>query len=156
MAFSSLLNTDDPPSRSSSMSSSSSSPFIWRVMLSFLKFFGVSSFSRSWFSSFIVWAKTSFWSGFLVSFICFCNSSRAAIRLFFRMSVESSVSRFSSFLSRPSIVLFRIFWVVGSVAVSIRFCNCSRAATISCLWPSGDFPFFSFKASGSTSCTAMM
>ena len=85
MAFSSLLNTDDPLSKSSSMSSPSSSPFIWRVILSFFK----ELFASSVFSS----------------------------------------------LSRLSIVLFRIFWVVGSVAASYYFAFSSFESSVS--WGKG-------------------
>ena len=54
MTFSSLSNAEDPSFSNSSMSSSSSSPFIFMVILSFLKELFVSSFSKSRFRSFIV------------------------------------------------------------------------------------------------------
>ena len=156
MTFSSLSNAEDPSFSNSSMSSSSSSPFIFMVILSFLKELFVSSFSKSRFRSFIVWVRTSFWAGSLAFFICFCKSSRVTIRFFFRISVESSVPRFSSFLFKPFMAWFRTSLVCESSVPSIRFCSCSRAASISCLWTSCDFSFFSFRASGSTSCTAIM
>ena len=40
----------------------------------------------------------------------------------------------------------QVSFVVESSAISIRCCNCSRAAIISCRWVSGEAFFFSFNA----------